>query len=295
MRRLAPVTAWPGVVFVSCGLLTASASLGACSSCEEPTLEGTPTTEGPSSEVPRTELAMGTVEGIVRLAPGAALPSFPQNPMVSLGPSAPLPSDCAPPSDADRQPVQVAASGGLTNLVIVATGDAEHWPDSTGPRVHQARIENCRLTPRTLVAERGDTIHFENATTFPFFPDLGTGFSRALIPSDPLDLALDQGGVRTIQCGFANACGRLDVVTLYHPVHAVTDAEGRFRLTNVPAGQEVRVTAWHPLFQEVGIETRVEAGATVSVELTIQPVPSAAPTPTTVPAPRDPLEGDIPE
>lgn len=261
---------------------------------------GTGTTEppptAPATSAPDPDaLAMGTVEGIVRLAPGAALPSFPTNPMVASGPAAALPSDCAPPSDRDRQPVQVGASGGLTNLVIVATGDADHWPDSPGPRTHQARIENCRLTPSVLVAERGDTIHFENPTTFPFFPDLGTGFSRALLPSDPLDLLLDQGGVRTIQCAFSNACGRMDVVTIYHPVHAVTDGEGRFRLTNVPAGQDVRITAWHPLFQEASAQTRVEAGGTATVELTIEPVPQAPPPPTAPEPPRDPLAGDIPE
>jgi len=265
--------------------------------------EEVPTTTAPdeppatSSELPDEASALGTVEGIVRLAAGATLPSFPVNPMVSTGASAALPPECAQPSDADRQPVQVGASGGLTNLVIVATGDAERWPDSAGPRAHQARIENCRLAPRTLIAERGDTIHFENPTTFPFFPDLGTGFSRALLPTDPLDLVLDQGGVRTIQCGFANACGRMEVVTIYHPVHAVTDGEGRFRMENVPVGQDVRVTAWHPLFQEAGVQTRIEsAGQTVRVALVIQPVATEAPPAPSVPeAPRDPLAGDIPE
>jgi len=275
----------------------------ACSGGEQapaPDENGGPpaTTSEPGPEGPGAEAtALGTVEGIVRLAEGAALPSFPVNPMVSTGASAPLPAECAQPSDADRQPVQIGASGGLTNLVIVATGDADHWPDSAGPRTHQARIENCRLAPRTLIAERGDTIHFENPTTFPFFPDLGTGFSRALIPTDPLELVLDQGGVRTIQCGFANACGRMDVVTIYHPVHAVSDAEGRFRMENVPVGQDVRVTAWHPLFQEVGVQTRIEsAGQTVRVELTIQPIATEAPPAPSAPeTPRDPLAGDIPE
>jgi len=138
-------------------------------------------------------IPMGTVEGRVRLAPGAALPGYDTNPMISAAASAAMPSDCPPPNDGDRQPVQIGSSGGLTNLVIVATGDPEHWPDTAGPRTRTARIERCRLEPRTLVAERGDTIHFETELNFPFFPDLGTGFSRALLPTDPLDLVLDQG------------------------------------------------------------------------------------------------------
>lgn len=256
-----------------------------------------PTVEGVLEGTPREgEIALGTVEGLVRLAPGAVLPSYDTTPMISAGASAPLPEGCAPPNERDRQPVQVGASGGLTNLVIVATGDPERWPDSVGPRTHPARIEGCRLAPRTLVAERGDTIHFENDLTFPFFPDLGTGFSRALLPTDPLDLVLDSGGVRTIQCAFANACGRMEVVTLYHPVYAVSDGEGRFRMTNVPADQDVRVTAWHPLFQEIGGQVRVSAGGTATLELVITPVaPPPELPPTEPPTPRDPLEGDIPE
>jgi hypothetical protein len=289
--RLAPVRRGARGAAVAGALALVSVACGEEGGGGSAPPEPVPTTSGPAPET----LPLGTVEGVVRLAPGAALPSFPTHPMVATGPAAALPPDCSPPSDRDRQPVQVGASGGLTNLVIVATGDADHWPDSPGPRTHQARIENCRLAPSVLVVERGDTIHFENPTTFPFFPDLGTGFSRALLPSDPLDLLLDQGGVRTIQCAFSNACGRMDVVTIYHPVHAVTDAEGRFRLTNVPAGQDVRITAWHPLFQEASAQARVDAGGTVTVELTIDPVPQAPPPPTAPEPPRDPLAGDIPE
>jgi hypothetical protein len=251
---------------------------------------------GPTATEPTETIPMGTVEGIVRLAPGAALPGYDTNPMISAGASPAMPSECPPPNESDRRPVQVGGSGGLTNLVIIATGDPERWPDTAGPRTHVARIERCRLEPRTLVAERGDTIRFETEITFPFFPDLGTGFSRALLPTDPLELVLDQGGVRTIGCVFSNACGRMEVATIYHPVFTVSDAEGRFRMTNVPAGQDVRVTAWHPLFQEVGGNTRVEPGETVHLELVIQPIASPAPAPSPEPTPpRDPLEGDIPE
>jgi hypothetical protein len=282
---------------VSRGLVLSAATLAlACSDPEPPSERGTGLTASPGeSSGPEATLALGTVEGIVRLADGATLPSFVEHPMLPRGPAAALPPECTPPSDADRQPVRVGASGGLTNLVIVATGDASRWPDSTGPRTHQARIEDCRLTPRVLVVERGDTIHIENPTTFPFFPDLGTGFARALLPSDPLDLVMDRGGVRVIQCGLSNACGRMDVVILYHPVHAVTDAEGRFRLSNVPAGQDVRITAWHPLFQEASAQTRVEPNGTVRVELTILPASQPAGEVPAPDAPRDPLAGDIPE
>jgi hypothetical protein len=251
-------------------------SLTACGS-EASTPGNEPTPEPVETPTPEQNIPFGTIEGIVRLAEGATLPAFDTNPMTTARPTAEAPTDCPPPQQSDRQPVQVAAGGGLTNLVITATGDATRWPHSGAPQTHRVRIERCRLEPRVLVAERGDTVHLENATTFPFFPDLGTGMTRALIPTDPIDVELDTGGARTVQCGFANPCGRLDIVTLYHPVHTVSNAEGTFRLTNVPAGQDVRINAWHPLFLEGQVTTRVEAGQTVRVEIVISPAVVAAP------------------
>lgn len=290
----------PSVLSIAASLL--SLSVVGCGSSdgttEEPSSSEAETSESSAESTgPIDGIPTGTIQGIVRLAPGTTLPMYADNPMISTGAAAALPEGCAPANESDRQPVQIGTSGGLTNLVIVATGDRERWPDTAGPRTRTARIEGCRLVPHTMVAERGDTIHFENEATFPFFPDLGTGFTRALLPTDPLDMVLDQGGVRTIGCSFANACGRMEVVTLYHPVFTVSDAEGRFRMTNVPADQDVRVTAWHPLFQEVGGTARVSVGGTTTLELVITPVapPEPPPTPTAPETPRDPLAGDIPE
>lgn len=257
-------------------------TLSACGSeaSTPPTDPATGATETPTpTPTPEQNIPFGTIEGIVRLAEGATLPAFETNPMATDRPIADLPADCPPAQESDRQPVQVAANGGLTNLIIVATGDQDHWPHSGEPRTHTVRIEHCRLSPRVLVAERGDTVHLENSTTFPFFPDLGTGMTRALIPTDPIDVVLDTGGARAVECGFANPCGRLDIVTLYHPVHTVTNAEGTFRLTNVPAGQDVRINAWHPLFIEGHATARVEAGQTTHVELVISPPAPPPPAP----------------
>ncbi len=277
-------------------VLLASAWATACgseavaptTSPETPTPEASPETPESPPPAPQQNIPFGTVEGIVRLAEGATLPGFATNPMTTDRPVATTPSDCPPPQDSDRQPVQIAAGGGLTNLVIVATGDETRWPRTTSPTTHTLRIERCRLEPRVLVAERGDTLHLVNTTTFPFFPEMGTGMTRALIPSDPIDLDLDTGGARAVECGFANPCGRADIVTLYHPVHTVTTAEGTFRMTNVPAGQDVRINAWHPLFIEGHATTRVEAGQTVHVEILITPAPVAAPAAAEAP----PAEGE---
>lgn len=224
----------------------------------------------------RKDVTSGTVTGVVRLAPGTELPMWPDHPLQAEGRPA-IPERCTPPSREDRMPVRVAdESGGLVGLSIVATGEDEsRWPRPSEPRLHEVRIRDCRLMPSIVVATRGDRLRLVNETDYPFFPDLGEGMIQ--YRTEPREIELDRGGVRTIQCAFAAPCGRLELITLYHPVHTVTQGDGRFRLEEVPADQPVRITAWHPLFEEVATSVIVPAGGTVEVELTIRPAPIQVP------------------
>lgn len=258
--------------------------------------ERAPSSEGSSGETLGSQIAAagptGFVEGVVRLAEGAEVPSYPQNPLVVEGRN-PIPDECTPPREADRTPVVVAdETGGLVNLSIVATGqDESRWPRAHEPVTHEVTIRDCRITPPLLVTTRGDRVRLSNQTDYPFFPELGEGVLQALLRQEPREITLDQGGVRTIQCGFAAPCGRMELVTLYHPVHTVTPESGRFRL-EVPANEEVRITAWHPLFEETSTTTEVEPGQTREVELTIRPAAIRAPQPPPMPGPDGPIELD---
>ena len=53
--------------------------------------------------------------------------------------------------------------------------------------------------------------------------------------------------------GFGNSDTKRNfeaAIVFHHPVFAVTDAHGSFRIPNFPAAELVRITAWHPLFEE---------------------------------------------
>lgn len=235
---------------------------------------------GAGTEEPNVPRApTGTITGIVRLAEGAGVPEYADSPTQVEGRPA-LPESCTPPREADRAPVRPAdETGGLVNLSIVVTGEDEtRWPGPGEPVTHHLRIHDCRLTPPIIVATRGDRLELVNeAPENPFFVDLGDGMMQ--YRSEPREITLDQGGVRTVQCGFAAPCGRAEIITLYHPIHGTTGADGRFRIENVPADQPVRVTAWHPLFEEAFTMATVGAGETAEVELTIRPVAARVPAP----------------
>jgi hypothetical protein len=243
-----------------------------------------------TSEAPvaAPEREVGFIVGIVRLEEGAELPRHPSNPLQIEGRN-PIPAECTPPREVDRTPVIVAdETGGLVGLSIVGTGpDEQTWPRAGEPVLHELTIRDCRLSPSILVATRGDRVRISNATDYPFFPNLGEGVLQALLRAEPREITLGEGGIRTIECGFAAPCGRADVITLYHPVHTVTGADGRFRL-EVPADTDVRVTAWHPFFEEANTTARVAVGETREIEFTIRSRVIPAPAPRPEPVPGDP-------
>jgi hypothetical protein len=155
--------------------------------------------------------------------------------------------------------------------------------------VHDVNIQDCRLTPSLVVARIGDMLRIKNEVNYPLLPGLGSeSFNQTLNQGQTRDVPLDVGGVKILSCGFTSPCGRTDVIVLAHPFFAVTDAKGEFRFEDFPADETVRVNAWHPLFSETFVTTRVAFGETKSVELILTPTPpkvAPAPPPSAAPPP----------
>lgn len=240
----------------------------------------------PGGETPRPEGSSSStaiIEGVIRLAPESATPAYPENPMVPPAGRPEPPDTCADPQQRDRSPLQPTADRAL-NGVLVALHDFSTVPP-VEPVTREMTITDCRLSPRLVVATRGDTLRLTNETEYPFLPDFGTGVMQALLHGTAREVELGQGGVRTLQCGFAAPCGRAEIVTMYHSLHAVSDEAGRFRITGVPAGEELRISAWHPLVQEASETLTLRGGETRTVEIVV----SAAEI--TAPAPVEPTDG----
>ncbi len=250
-------------------------------------------TEPVSDHEVATPAARAVIEGHVRLAPGAELPRYFDNPMIAASPRPGIPDFCNPPAERDREPVRRVAGDRLVGVLVAVsefTGDVPREPAT-----HEVFIRDCRLTPELVVATRGDTLRLVNETNYPFFPDLGQGLMQALLRQQTRDLELGRGGVRTLACGFTAPCGRTQVVTLYHPLHTITDDQGHFRIEGVPSGQEIRLNAWHPLFAETNVAVTARPGETRRVEITLSPARAqAAPTPQS-PAPTTPEQAPTPE
>jgi hypothetical protein len=264
-------------------LLCASAAILAVA-CGNTTDE--PTTS-PSASGQGAPGATAVVEGTVRLAEGAELPRYADNPVTPVHDRIQPPESCTPPQLSDREPVQRAPSGALAGM-LVALHDFETAAEHE-PVTHELTITDCRLSPRLVVATRGDRLRLTNQMEYPFMPDFHQGLVQALLHRQTREVELPQGGVSSLSCAFTAPCGRAEVVTLYHPLHAITGESGTFRIEGVPAHDELRVSAWHPLFQEASETLTLEPGETRHVELVVSP--AEAPAPPAEPAPGDAAEG----
>ncbi len=220
---------------------------------------------------PPRPVHVGTVRGVVRLAEGKELPMYAESEIGNIQGG----GDCPPMRSTEAQTVALGEGRALTGLMVSATGDAETFFAQVPPHEPTDRrvfIDQCRLRPNLIVALRGDRLVIQNQTSQPFFPVVGRApYADSLAFGATRIVELERAGVEAITCAVPASCGRADLVVVMNPVFAVTGEGGRFEMTNVPADQPVTIHAWHPLFKEARVETRVAEGQVEEVEIVIEP------------------------
>jgi hypothetical protein len=225
---------------------------------------------GPSAEF------VGVVRGTVTLKAKAKLPLAP--PILGAEGSKPISTPPCPPVDLyDRRTVQANETNqGLSPVHVAITGMTA--VPTREPRVYEISIDACRMRPTLLGAMRGDTIRLSNRSEATFLPMLpGDRFMRGLMPREAREFVTKRLGPTPLSCGFASYCGESSVITLSHPLYAVTDAQGSFTIERVPLDQKLTLHAWHPLFEVTSVEFELSASEPdkrVSIELA--PSPPAA-------------------
>jgi hypothetical protein len=218
---------------------------------------------------------VGVVEGVVKLKQGASIPAYPQEQMtqqVLRSKPTEMPKNCSAASLSDRQPVRLTQEGKLVGVLVA--GSKLKQPPTREAKTHDITIEDCRLKPSFVAAQKGDKLRIRNLTDFPFMPQFGrSAFMETLIKGQEKVIDLKQGGlVGAVLCGYTASCGRTDVIVLFDAIHAVTDENGHFRIENYPAGQESLVNVWHPLFRETSTPVTLSPGETKRLEIELSPL-----------------------
>ena len=217
---------------------------------------------------------VGTLTGEILLAPGAQLPAYTPLDMMRR----PLrvhslpdpPEECTQANEAARTAVTLTPEGRLRGVVIAASDFTR--VRERKPKHHKLKIERCRLQPTLIAAQGGDVLELENHDAYAFEPLLGPAYEAQALPrGEPLERPLIASGLDIVQCSLGAPCGRADLIVFHHPVHTVSDDAGTFRIPNFPAGELVRVTAWHPLFEPSETYVWLDPGGHSAVKLQLTP------------------------
>lgn len=283
------------------GLFVLLLGVSGCDSCGSSSSSsngsGGNTPAEPEEEEPSL-LGDGVLTGVVRLAPGREIPSFTRQEMGYREAAPPPPELCPPPRRADSRPVMQHEGRALEGVLVSISRETpfERLPEAE-PQRRELTVRGCRLQPSFIVGRVGDSLVLQNEDDYPFMPRVtGDPFMQALMQGQERVIPLEAAGrVVNIRCAMTAACGRADVVVLGHPFFALTDAEGRFRIEGLPAG-ELNVHAWHPLFTQVQRNATPSASPTgEGIELVIRPREAAATpteeTPADEATPETPSEG----
>jgi plastocyanin len=174
------------------------------------------------------------------------------------------------PGRADAIPVAPEARGSVTDAVVYVEGlPASVHVASSDEAVPQLAQKGQQFVPRVLAVAQGTAVEFPNMdpifhNVFSLSPvkrfDLGRyprGQSRRVVFTKP--------GLVNVFCDIHSSMAAY-VLVLPHHAFTQPDADGAFRLPDLPAGRYV-LHVWHPDFDEITRPVEVPATGDVAVEV----------------------------
>ena len=176
------------------------------------------------------------------------------------------PQVCDPDSHKTRdlERLVIGGQGGVANTVVfiknISRGKAMDLPAER----RFLDQKHCQYEPHILLVPVGatlemkssdatlHTIHMEGAATYNLpFP----------FPNQVISRSMPSAGLVDMKCNGGHTWMNAEMFVVPHPYYAVTDENGRFELTDVPAG-EYEIEAWHEgwnvLHQEASFDVLTE-------------------------------------
>lgn len=168
--------------------------------------------------------------------------------------------------------ILVNAAGQLANAVVTLVGVKATSPAKSAVVVN----DRCRFVPRVQVLSPGATVRTSSKDAVLHTTTVQTANGRPLFslalpaPGITMSKAVGSAGVARVTCNTHPWMRGWLVVT--DEMSAVTDANGRFTMENVPPGTyELRV--WHEALQQATRKVTIADGkpTTLAIELVGQP------------------------
>ena len=161
-----------------------------------------------------------------------------------------------------------ATSRGIRDVVVAVA-----LPEGMAPVRSQGQKllldnRNCRFQPHVAVLTTGSVIEAVNSdrvfhTTHLYYGPLSKNL--ALNPGGRASQPANRPGFVIVKCdihGWMRAFIRVD----NHPFHAVTDAEGKFRISGIQEGSYM-LEVWHEQFGEQTVPAVVTRGKTTTLSI----------------------------
>ena len=163
---------------------------------------------------------------------------------------------CDPQSQKKRdlERLLVGSNGGVANTVVflkdISKGKAMDLPEE-----HQfLNQKTCRYEPHVLLVPADGTLRIKSSD-----PVLHTvhmsGASDYNLPfpfaNQTVSRTMNRNGLVDLRCNAGHVWMNAEMLVVSHPYYAVTDADGNFRLTNVPPG-DYEIEAWHEGWKVTG-------------------------------------------
>ena len=159
-----------------------------------------------------------------------------------------------------------ARTRGIQNVILSISGvTPDKIPELEPERLVMDNVE-CRFSPHAAVLTVGSTLEALNSdsvlhTTHLYGP-IESNIALPFQGSRAYEV-LDKPGMIIVKCdihGWMQAFVRVDP----HPFHAVSDAEGSFRIEGIPPG-DYTLEAWHERLGTQELNVKVVAGRTETV------------------------------
>jgi hypothetical protein len=173
----------------------------------------------------------------------------------------PVPLANAPHIDRNTR----ALEGAVVYLRGMNPATARPWdlpPVAVEFRDSQLLVRQGGRLARSGFVRRGDSVAMQSAEpAFHLLRARGVEFFSLAFPEpgQPLSRTFDACGRVELTGADGSYWQAADLFVCDHPYYAVTDAEGRFNFTKVPAGQ-YDLVAWHPNWEVVRTERNPESG-----------------------------------
>lgn len=171
---------------------------------------------------------------------------------------------------------------GIRNVVVsIESMPAPAGWDALVREQPELSHEICRFSPHVMLVTVGDTLTLHNADPVLHNPhgyiDARTVFNRAL-PTGGMwqPVILRQPGILRVRCDAGHGWESAWLIVREHPYFAVTDADGRFRITDIPPGSR-QVLAWHEHLGGLSVSVEIREDSVTRVEFVYPASPAQLP------------------